>query len=203
MNVKIKICGLFRLEDAQAVNAALPDYAGLVFCESSRRYVTPVLARELRAALSRDIRTVGVFVNAPIDRIEELYSEGILSIAQLHGSEDTAYVEALRTLLPALDLWQAFKVADEPSLAKAARSKADRVLLDGGAGGGKAFSWALADGFPRPFILAGGLTPETIPAAIARLHPFAVDVSSGVETDGVKDSRKIMAAVRAAREANA
>jgi len=197
--VKIKICGLFRPEDARAVNAAMPDYAGFVFCEASRRCVTPEAARKLRAALHPDIRTVGVFVDAPIGRIIELYADGILSAAQLHGGEDSAYIGALRSLMPGLTIWQAFKVRTADDLASAAESAADLVLLDGGAGGGQPFDWSLIQDFPRPFILAGGLTPETIPGAIARFQPFAVDLSSGVETDGVKDPHKIMAAVRAAR----
>ena len=197
--VKIKICGLFRPEDAQAVNAAMPDYAGFVFCEASRRYVTPEAARALRVELHGDVQTVGVFVDAPIGQIIELYSGEIISIAQLHGGEDSGYIKAMRSLLPGLTIWQAFKVRTADDLKAAAESAADLVLLDGGAGEGKAFDWSLIQAFPRPFILAGGLTPETIPGAIERLQPFAVDLSSGVETGGVKDPQKIMAAVRAAR----
>ena len=197
--VQIKICGLFRPEDARAVNAALPEYAGFVFCETSRRRVTPETARSLRAALHDSIRTVGVFADAPVERIVPLYADGTITVAQLHGGEDAAYIGALRELCPALEIWQAFKVRTADDVTSAANSAADRVLLDGGAGGGQAFDWALIRGFPRPFILAGGLTPETIPEAIARLRPFAVDISSGVETDSIKDDQKITAAVRAAR----
>lgn len=197
--IKIKICGLFRLEDARAVNAAMPDYAGFVFHVNSRRCVTPKQAKELRQALRGEIVTVGVFVNAPPEQIAALYDDGIISVAQLHGSEDDAYIDTLRKLLPAMEIWQAFKVTDGQMLIKAAQSKADRVLLDGGAGEGRPFRWELAAAFPRPFILAGGLTSETIPEAIRRLRPFAVDISTGVETGGMKDARKIKAAVRAAR----
>ena len=197
--VQIKICGLMRIADAHAVNAAGPDYAGLIFYEKSRRYVAPALAAALRAALCADIPTVGVFVNAPIDWISELYQTGIISIAQLHGSEDTAYIAALRKTLPSMEIWQAFKVRSADSLASAAQSTADAVLLDGGAGDGNVFDWDLLTGFPRPFILAGGLTPESIPGAIRRVQPSMVDLSTGVETDGVKDAAKIQAAVIAAR----
>lgn len=200
--VKIKICGLLRPEDARAVNAAMPDYAGFIFCEQSRRYVTPETAQEIHTALHGDIRTVGVFADAPIERIAWLYNEGIISIAQLHGGEDNVYIAALRQRLPSMVIWQAFKVRAADTLKKAAQSTADIVLLDGGAGDGEPFAWSLADGFTRPFILAGGLTPENIPEAISRLRPLAVDISTGVETDGVKDETKIMAAVRAARRAN-
>lgn len=196
---RIKICGLFRPEDARAVNAAMPEYAGFVFCETSRRRVTPDMARSLRAALHADIRTVGVFVDAPIGRIADLYADQTISVAQLHGGEDAAYIGALRDACPTLEIWQAFQVRTAGDVAKAASSAADLVLLDGGTGEGKAFDWALVRGFPRPFILAGGLTPETIPGALARLGPFAVDISSGVETGGMKDADKITATVRAAR----
>lgn len=199
MSAKIKICGLFRPEDALAVNAALPEYAGFVFAQTSRRYVTPELAKALRAALHTTIRTVGVFVNAAIPQIADLYQSGVITAAQLHAAEDTPYIQALRAACPGLELWQAFKVRTADDIQKAAQSAADLPLLDGGAGNGIPFDWSLAENFPRPFVLAGGLTPETIPGAIRQLHPFAVDLSSGVETDGLKDVDKIQAAVRAAR----
>lgn len=197
--VQIKICGLFRLEDASAVNAAQPDYAGFVFYAKSKRFVTPGLAKALRAAIDPSIRTAGVFVDAPIEQIVKLYQSGIISVAQLHGGEDDKYIAVLRKAAPGMEIWQAFKVRTADDLNRAAQSPADRVLLDGGAGNGKAFDWVLAASFPRPFILAGGLTPETIPEAIVALWPAMVDLSTGVETSGVKDPDKIQAAVRAAR----
>ncbi|MBN1778467.1 MAG: phosphoribosylanthranilate isomerase [Clostridiales bacterium] len=203
MSVPIKICGLLRIEDARAVNAAMPDYAGFIFYEKSRRYVEPVLAKKIRAVLDNRIRTVGVFVEAPIERIAQVFNEGIISAAQLHGGEDNAYITRLREALPTIEIWQAFKVRTADDLRKVTESAADLVLLDGGAGEGKLFNWELASRFPRPFILAGGLTPENIPDAIRKLRPFAVDLSTGVETDGKKDAAKIRAAVRAAREADA
>jgi phosphoribosylanthranilate isomerase len=199
MSVRIKICGLFRMEDAQAVNAAMPDYAGFVFAESSRRNVTAELAGRLRAAIRPAIRTVGVFVNAPLWQIAALYRSGLFSVAQLHGGEDGLFADAMRTACPGLLIWQAYKMRTETDRQNALRSHADLVLLDGGAGEGRAFPWALAERFNRPFILAGGLTPDTIPQAIARLRPYGVDLSSGVETDGVKDAEKIRSAVAAAR----
>jgi len=199
VSTKIKICGLFRQEDARAVNAAMPDYAGFVFHAKSRRNVSPEPANALRAALHPDIRTVGVFVNAPVEQVAQLYKNGVISVSQLHGTEDHAYIQSLRKACPYLEIWQAFRVRAADDLHAAAQSPADLVLLDGGAGGGRTFDWPLARAFPRPFVLAGGLTPETIPGAIRQLRPFAVDLSSGVETDGVKDFDKIQAAVRAAR----
>ena len=198
-SVQIKICGLFRPEDAAAVNAAMPDYGGFVFYSKSRRNVAPELAKGIRKALDASIRTVGVFVNASAERITGLYHDGIITVAQLHGNEDDALMDRLRKTAPDLEIWQAFKVRTADDLQKAAQSTADLVLLDGGAGDGKVFNWALASSFPRPFILAGGLTPENIPEAIRKLRPMMVDLSTGVETDGVKNPKKIREAVNAAR----
>ncbi len=196
---KIKICGLFRPCDAVSVNDAMPDYAGFVFFEKSRRYVSPDQARELRKSIAPAVQTVGVFVDAPIERIAALYREKTIGVVQLHGGENDAYAAALRDLLPGVLIWKAYKVHTIKDLEDAAASTADMVLLDNGSGTGECFDWSLIRGFPRPFILAGGLTPETIPKAIGRLHPYALDISSGVETDGVKDGHKILAAVTAAR----
>ncbi len=196
---KIKLCGLFRLEDAEAANLLAPDYAGFVFYEKSRRYVDTGLATQMRAILSPTIRTVGVFVNAPLAEITQPYEYGIISIAQLHGQEEPAYIAALRALAPGLTIWQAFQIKTAGDAQAAADSPADLVLLDSGAGTGQTFDWSLLSGFPRPYLLAGGLTPENIPDAIAQLHPYGVDISSGIETGGLKDPVKMMAAVQAAR----
>lgn len=196
---KIKICGLTRLCDAASVNRAGPDYAGFVFYEQSRRNVSTDQARALRAAIHPDIQTVGVFVNAALETVFRLYREGVIGIVQLHGHEDAACVAALRKALPGVEIWQAFRVRTPEDLAAAAQSRADQVLLDNGGGTGACFDWALLEGFPRPFILAGGLTPRNIPDAVERLHPYAVDVSSGVETAGLKDEELIIAAVTATR----
>ncbi len=196
---KIKICGLSATADACLVNAALPDYAGFVFYEKSRRNVSPELARRLREALRPSIITVGVFVDSPPDFILRLCREQIIDIVQLHGGQDEAFIAGLRKRLPGVPIWAAFRISAEGDVRAAAKSSADMVLLDGGAGSGLAFDWSFAGGLERPFILAGGLTPESIPEAVARLHPYAVDISSGVESCGRKDGRKIIAAVAAAR----
>ena len=196
---KIKICGLSRLCDAEAVNRARPDYAGFVFYEKSRRNVSPDQAQALREAIAPAIRTVGVFVNAAPETILPLCRDGIIDIVQLHGDEGEAYLPALRKALPGVELWQAFKVRTPEDLSAAMRSGADQVLLDNGAGTGARFDWSLLEGFARPYILAGGLTPQNIPDAIHALHPCAVDVSSGVEVGGFKDEGLIYAAVAATR----
>lgn len=201
--VRVKICGLTCAADVEAANAAGPDYAGFVVdVPSSRRSVSPGEVRALAAGLDAGIQTVGVFVDAPVDQVATLLNEGTLDAAQLHGSEDEAYVAALRALTDK-PLVQAFRVESEADVARACASTADCVLLDGGAGSGRAFDWKLARGCTRPFFLAGGLGPGVIARAIAQVRPFAVDMSSGVETDGAKDAEKMRAAVAEARAAGA
>lgn len=195
---RIKICGLFRPCDADAVNRAMPDYAGFVFFQKSHRNVSFAQARALRDMINPAIRTVGVFVNAPRADIAQLFCQKTIGIVQLHGDEDDVYIAWLRAGIPDAQIWKAYKIRVQADLHAASQSKADMVLLDGGAGTGMRFDWTLIRRFSRPFILAGGLAPENIPAAIAQ-NPYAVDLSSGVETDGVKDAEKINAAVRAAR----
>ena len=197
---KIKLCGLTRPEDIAAANALKPEYIGFVFAPRSRRAVSREKAAELRAQLSPEIQTVGVFVNEAPETVARLLNEDLLDIAQLHGQEDAAYIARLRSLTPK-PLWQAFRVEDAASLAAAARSPADMVLLDSGAGGtGTAFNWKLLQGFPRPYILAGGLDADNAADAVSRLHPDVVDVSSGIETAGRKDPAKMAAFVAAVRE---
>ena len=191
---KIKICGLFRLCDAAYVNESMPDYAGLVFYQNSHRYVTEETAKKLRIEINPTIKTVGVFVDAPIQQIKRIYQNNIVSIIQLHGSEDNIYIRKLRKSLPKAVLWKAYKVRSKKDLLQAEMSEADVVLLDHGYGSGVSFDWNLISGFSRDFILAGGLTAQNIPMAIKKFHPFAVDLSSSVETEGVKDKKKISAA---------
>ena len=197
---KIKLCGLTRPEDIAAANALKPEYIGFVFAPKSRRAVSREKAAELRAQLSPEIQTVGVFVNEAPETVARLLNEDLLDIAQLHGQEDAAYIARLRSLT-SKPLWQAFRVEDAASLAAAARSTADMVLLDSGAGGtGTVFNWKLLQGFPRPYILAGGLDADNAADAVSRLHPDVVDVSSGIETAGRKDPAKMAAFVAAVRE---
>ena len=198
---RIKICGLTRPEDVRYVNTAKPDWCGFILnFPSSRRNVPPEQARALRAGLDPDIRPVGVFVDRPVEEVAALLNSGVISVAQLHGREDNAYISVLRTLAPGCVVWRAFQLRSQADLAAADASGADLVLLDNGRGTGQTFDWSLAGSVHRPFLLAGGLTPESIPRAVAALRPYGLDLSSGVETDGVKDPAKIQAAVTAARE---
>ena len=196
---RIKLCGLTRPEDIAAANALQPEYIGFVFAPKSRRYVSREMAAELKAQLSPGIQAVGVFVNEAPETVAGLLNAGIIEIAQLHGQEDAAYLARLRSLT-AKPLWQAFRAESAAALAAAARSPADMVLLDSGTGGtGTVFNWKLLQGFPRPYILAGGLDADNAADAVTRLHPYAVDVSSGIETAWKKDPAKMAAFAAAVR----
>ena len=198
---KIKICGLYRPCDITYVNQARPDWCGFIInFPRSHRNVTPEQVRALRADLADGIIPVGVFVDQPPETVAGLLTDGTISAAQLHGHEDTAYIAALRAMAPGHPIWKAFKVRSPEDLEAANVSIADLVLLDNGYGTGRAFDWSLAGSVRRPFLLAGGLTPENIPEAISALHPLGLDISSGVETEQKKDLKKILAAVAAARK---
>ncbi len=197
---KIKLCGLSRLCDIEAVNVLRPDYIGFVFAPGSRRRVSVQTAVELRQALLPGITAVGVFVDEEAENVAEFLNQGVIDMAQLHGHEDAAYVAKLRSLTDR-KLIQAFRIRTEEDVRRACQSEADHVLLDSGAGTGRPFDWKLVRKANRPpYFLAGGLDPEHVGEAISVLAPYAVDVSSGIETDGLKDPEKMAAFVRAVRE---
>lgn len=200
---KIKICGLSRPEDVAFVNEAKPDYAGFVIqVPKSIRNVSVQTLYRLRKQLREEIPAVGVFVNAPLDLVVNLCRDKILSYVQLHGQENGEYIKRLKeqTEVPVI---QAFSISSREDVQKAAASQADYPLLDHGRGGtGESFDWSLISHMERPYFLAGGLTSKNVGEAIETLHPFAVDMSSSVETDGKKDYKKIMAAVAAVRSAD-
>ena len=204
--VKIKICGLKRDEDIAAVNRYLPDYAGFVFCKKSRRYVPPDKARKLREALDPRIIPVGVFLDNTEEEILE--AAETVDVLQFHGLTSPEKIPAIRELLrkngKAMPIIEAFSVNSREDLTAAAKSPADMVLLDNGAGGtGERFDWSIlsaAGGSFRPYFLAGGLGTGNLKSALETLSPYAVDLSSGVETDGVKDENKIREVIRIVRE---
>ena len=195
---KVKLCGLSRESDIAAVNKLKPDLVGFVFAKKSKRYVSPERAAQLRALLAPGILAAGVFVNEPVESVAGLLDRGVINVAQLHGSEDDAYIASLRALTDK-PIFRAFKIKSEDDLPAIESCTADLVLLDSGAGTGKTFDWSLVQSVRRPYFLAGGLDPENVADAIAALHPYGVDVSSGIETDGVKDEVKMAAFVAAAR----
>lgn len=194
------MCGLRRMEDIGAVNGLNPEYIGFVFFPGSKRYVTPETAKELRAGLAPGIKAVGVFVDEEPETVARLLEDGIIDIAQLHGHEDEACLENLRKLTDR-PLIRAFRVRSAEDARQAQASAADEILLDAGAGDGKTFDWNWLAEVERPYFLAGGLNPENVGQAVRELHPYAVDVSSGIETEGYKDIIKMRAFTRAVREA--
>lgn len=198
--IKIKLCGLRRPDDIEAANELRPDYIGFVFAKKSKRYVSPEEAASLKKLLHPDILAVGVFVKERLKTVADLLSSGVIDMAQLHGGEDEAYLEALRRLTDR-PLIKAFSVKGEEDIRSACASTAELVLLDAGEGGtGTAFDRTLLQNMNRPYLLAGGLDASTVGEAVRRWRPYGVDVSSGIETDGVKDAEKMRAFVKCVRE---
>jgi phosphoribosylanthranilate isomerase len=201
----IKICGLSRPEDIDAVNAALPDYVGWIFVPASRRHVTAATAAGLRARLDPRITPVGVFRDAPLDTIAHLAETGVVGAAQLHGQEDPPYIAALRARI-AIPVIKAIAVTGLDALA-ARDNPADYLLFDNGAGGtGQSFDLSLIAAArqagtltAKPFFIAGGVGAANL-QAVLDLHPYGVDLNSGVETDGVKDPAKIAELVTIVRQ---
>ena len=190
--VKIKICGLKRLEDIDIVNKYKPDYIGFVFADSKRK-VSHELASELKSNLDSEIISVGVFVDASQEEILDLYDNGIIDMAQLHGHEDENYIASLKEKTNRkLQIINAIEMSEDIDLNEYADTQADYLLLDSGKGSGKTFDWRLIrKDLKKEFFLAGGLDISNIRQAIMEFEPYAVDLSSSLETDGFKDENKI------------
>lgn len=198
---EVKICGIKRDADVEIINELLPEYAGFVFYGKSRRNVSYSEAERLRKKMDKRIKAVGVFVDTDIETITGLFKKRIIDIAQLHGQEDDEYINKLRMLNPDMKIIKAYIVHAEEDLKKAGESIADYVLLDAGLGDGKCFDWSLLTNMNRQFFLAGGLNVTNVKEAVKRFHPFAVDISSAVETEGVKDYTKIKQFIENVRRA--
>jgi phosphoribosylanthranilate isomerase len=206
--MRIKICGLSRMEDIEYANLATPDYIGFVFAESGRQ-VSAETAAKLKNALSPRIISVGVFVNDKIERIDALCRAGVIDLIQLHGDEDGEYIRRLKMtvqnhVIKAIPVHTGFKGGKFEEVL----SEADYILLDSfdkekRGGSGKRFDWGLISEFAaqtdKPIFLAGGLNEDNLEAA-ARMKPFCLDVSSGAETGGVKDGKKMLNLGKIARE---
>ncbi len=190
--VKVKICGIRRMEDIEIVNRYNPDYIGFVFADSKRR-VSHDLAYELKLNLDSDIISVGVFVDASMDEILKLFDEGVIEIAQLHGSESEEYILNLKKKTNnELKIIKAIEMSEDVDLLKYNTSHADYLLLDSGKGSGKTFDWRLIEsGLEKEFFLAGGLDSSNVCDAIREFEPYAIDLSSSLEVDGFKDEEKI------------
>lgn len=191
--MKLKFCGLTREADIRAANETRPDYIGFVFAESRRRVTDEQVAR-LRALLSPGIQAVGVFVNDDPTHIALLANRGAIDLIQLHGSESAAYIQRLRTMTAA-PIICALRVGKQTDIKQAESNLVDFLLLDtytkdAYGGSGRTFDWSLIGEVGKPYFLAGGLNESNIPHAM-RTGAYALDLSSGIETDGVKDAEKM------------
>lgn len=199
--MKIKLCGMMRCEDIAYANEAMPDYIGFIFANGRRRTVTKEHAAKMKAMLSPKIKSVAVFLDNDINDVIDIANSGIADLIQLHGSEDISYLEKLRKAIPSdMPIIKAFSVKSEEDVKRAYMFPSDYLLLDNGNGGtGKAFSWELlGEGPSKQVFLAGGISTENIADAV-KLSPYCIDVSSGAETNGVKDREKMLALVKAVR----
>lgn len=226
--IKVKFCGLTRHEDIEIANRLKPDYIGFVFYKKSKRFVDKYKAKALKKELDLDIKAVGVFVDEDIELITELVNENIIDIIQLHGKEDEEYIKRLKSLTDA-KIIKAFQIKEriktefypdkkdaqyekafqnsssdiddelKKKLDEINRSSADMVLIDSGQGTGTAFDWKILNRIARPYFLAGGVNTENIKEA-ADIRPYAIDVSSGIETDSVKDEGKMKIIIEACKE---
>ncbi len=196
---KIKLCGLSRSCDIIAANELSCEYVGFVFAKKSRRYISFEKAYELKKLLSKEIQAVGVFTGEDPLVVAGLLKDGIIDIAQLHADEDEAYIERLKSLTDK-QIIKAFCIENERDMEAVKKSSADHVLLDSGKGSGEVFEWSFIKDLNRPYFLAGGLSALNVGKAVELLHPFAVDVSSNIETGGLKDKNKMAAFVAAVRK---
>ena len=196
---KIKFCGLTRTGDIEAANELKPDYIGFVFWPKSKRAVTAGEAKILKSKLDPSIKAVGVFVDEDMEAVKSLLDGGIIDIVQLHGHEDEDYINGLKKA-SGKPVIKAFRIRSEEDIRKAEASPADLVLLDAGMGDGVTFDWSLIKNTGRPYFLAGGLDPDNAADAVRTLHPYALDVSSGIETEGLKDTNKMAAFAASVRK---
>lgn len=196
MSVKVKICGLRRAEDILSVNSHRPDYAGFILTQGFRRSVTAEDFKELVSQLDKGIKSVGVFVNEPIENVRDSFAP-YLDVIQLHGNEEDGYISQLREFFKG-EIWKAVRAKTAADIEAADRLSAHRLLIDsfveGVAGGtGKTADTAVirAAEFSKPFLLAGGIDEKNAVMLAKELRPFGLDISSSVETDGFKDDDKI------------
>lgn len=200
MKTKIKICGLKRIEDVISVNVAEPDYCGFIFNVSgSRRSIGAEQLNILVDMLNPEIVPTGVFVNEKTDVILRIVRESGIRMVQLHGQENGEIIHTIQSKAQ-VPVIKAVSVRSKEDVRSAVLSPADYLLFDCGEGGtGQTFDWNLLEDIPRPYFMAGGIGTHNMEEVLRRFSPFALDVNSSVETDGQKDGKKILAAVRMLR----
>jgi phosphoribosylanthranilate isomerase len=206
---RIKICGITREEDLEAVVAAGADALGFVFYAPSARCVTPQRAKQLVARVPAFVKTVGLFVNEPAAAVAGVLDQVPLDLLQFHGDETPAYCAAFRRpWIKAARVKPGFDLLEYAAVFAGARGNTGLLLdahVEGYGGGGQSFDWSLIPpSLPLPVILSGGLHPGNVGEAIRRVRPWAVDVSSGVEiAKGIKDMRKVTEFIAGVRDADA
>lgn len=194
----IKICGLTRSQDIEYANQLMPDFIGFVFAKSKRK-LSLDQAILLKAQLDESIGAVGVFVDEQPENVVKTAYLCALKAVQFHGSESEEYIANLRPLLPAdCMIWKGVRVHSEADVREADHSQADMLLFDAFShvaqgGTGERFDWGFIkkEGCVRPFILAGGISPENAKEAVTLAQPYGIDASSSVETNGLKDFGKM------------
>ena len=192
---KIKICGLKRRKDIEYVNKYQPDYIGFVFAGKKRKLTYDQVV-DLKKYLTSSIQVVGVFVNEDISFVEKLVKEHVIDLVQLHGQEDQKYIQALKEKVD-VPIIKAIQIKNEDSFNE--HYDVDYYLYDHGTGGtGESFDWSMLKEVDKPVFLAGGINLLNIDDALKK-NVYALDVSSGVETDGFKDEEKIKKIVRRIR----
>ncbi len=196
---KIKLCGIQRYEDIDVVNELLPDYIGFVFAKKSKRFISYDMAKSLKKRLDKRVKAVGVFVNESIENIIYLVRNDIIDLIQLHGDEDSEYISKLKNYVNT-PVIKAFRIKYKDDINALYKEGSDFILLDAGAGDGKTLDESILKNFKDDYFLAGGLSPDNIVQKLITLHPFGVDVSSGIETDGKKDADKMRKFVKLVRE---
>ena len=209
---KVKMCGISKVETIPAIVDAKPDYMGLVFAPSKRQVTVDeakILVEELHKQYAMkynsaveqsgndEIKTVGVFVNETLDNLVTIAKEVNLDAVQLHGDEDEAFIQALKEKTD-VEVWKAVQICSAADAEAWIDSSADMLLFDAyhkdeRGGTGEVFDWSCLDEFERPFMLAGGIDSTNVARAIRTVRPYGIDISSGIETDGVKDDEKIKA----------
>jgi len=212
---KVKMCGISKVETIPAVVEAKPDYMGLVFAPSKRQVTVDqakILVEELHRGYAKKygsdtehdkndtIKTVGVFVNETVENLVTIANEANLDAVQLHGDEDEAFIQSLKERTN-VEVWKAIQIRTAADTEKWIDSSADMLLFDAyhkdeRGGTGEVFDWSSLDAFERPFMLAGGIDSTNVARAIRTVRPYGIDISSGIETNGVKDDEKITAFIK-------
>ena len=209
---KVKMCGISKVETIPAVVEAKPDYMGLVFAPSKRQVTVDqakILVEELHRGYAKKygsdtehdkndtIKTVGVFVNETVDNLVTIANEANLDAVQLHGDEDETFIQSLKERTN-VEVWKAVQIRSAADVEEWIDSSADMLLFDAyhkheRGGTGEVFDWSSLDAFERPFMLAGGIDSTNVARAIRTVRPYGIDISSGIETNGLKDDEKMKA----------